>query len=41
MDIQEILVYIILAVAIVFLLRKFVFKPKNKKGKCDTDCGCH
>lgn len=39
MDLQEILVYIILGVAIVFLAKKFFFKTKSKKN-CDTDCGC-
>ena len=36
---QEIFVYIIVVLAVVFLVKKFFFKPKNKKG-CDTDCGC-
>ncbi len=36
---QEIITYIILGIAVLYLLRKFVFKPKNNK-KCDTDCGC-
>jgi hypothetical protein len=38
--IQEIIAYGILAVAVVFLARKFFFKKKKKNG-CDTDCGCH
>jgi predicted small secreted protein len=41
MDVQEVLLYVILGLAVVFLLRKFVFKPKNKKGNCDSDCGCN
>jgi hypothetical protein len=36
---QEILVYIALALAIFFLIRHFFFKPKKKSG-CDTDCNC-
>jgi flagellar biogenesis protein FliO len=36
---QEVITYIILVIAVYFLVRKFIFKPKNKKG-CDTDCGC-
>ncbi len=37
---QEILVYIALGIAIFFLVRKYIFKPKKKKGDCDTDCKC-
>lgn len=36
---QEILVYIALAIAIGFLIKPYVF-PSKKKGKCDSDCGC-
>ncbi|PCH49447.1 MAG: FeoB-associated Cys-rich membrane protein [Flavobacteriaceae bacterium] len=36
---QEYLVYIVLGIAIVFLVKKYFFK-KKKKGKCDSDCGC-
>ncbi len=36
---QEIITYIILGISVLYLLRKFVFKPKNN-GKCDMDCGC-
>jgi len=36
---QEVLVYIILGFAVLFLFRKFIFKPKSKNG-CDTDCDC-
>lgn len=37
---QEIIIYILLGAAIVYLFRKFIFKGK-KKSNCDTDCGCH
>jgi large-conductance mechanosensitive channel len=37
--IQEIIAFTILALAVVFLARKYFFK-KKKKGGCDTDCGC-
>jgi len=38
---QEILVYVFVAVALAFLVRKFFFKPgaKNNKG-CGPDCKC-
>lgn len=36
---QQILVYITLAFAIGFLVKKYFFKSKKKK-KCDFDCGC-
>lgn len=39
MDAQQIIAYLILGIAIVYLLRKFIFKSKKKKN-CDTDCGC-
>lgn len=37
---QQILVYIALGLAIFFLVRKYLFKPKKKGVGCDTDCGC-
>lgn len=40
MDIQEIIVYIIVAGAVGFLVKKFLLKKKNKPG-CGDDCGCH
>lgn len=36
---QEVLMYITVGLAVLFLVRKFVFTPKKKKG-CDPDCGC-
>lgn len=42
MDFQKILVYITLAIALGFLIRKFLWKKKSKKsGSCGDDCGCH
>lgn len=41
--IQNILVYITLALAVVFLVRKFIWKPKvkTKTAKaCGGDCNC-
>jgi len=37
---QEIITYIVLILAIYFLMRKFIFKPKGNKKGCDTGCGC-
>lgn len=34
---QDIIVYVALAVAVFFLLRKFVFKSKKNNG-CDSNC---
>jgi predicted small secreted protein len=39
MELQQIIVYTILGLAILFLVRKFIFKSKNEKG-CGPDCGC-
>jgi hypothetical protein len=41
MDFQEILVYVVLIVALGFLVRKFIWKPKSKKNCGDDGCGCH
>ncbi|HPW97584.1 MAG TPA: FeoB-associated Cys-rich membrane protein [Flavobacterium sp.] len=41
MNVQEILVYIALGIAIGFLVTKFIWKPKSKKGCDKDDCGCH
>lgn len=42
MNIQEILVYIVLVIAVAFLYQKF-FGKKRKKKDCggDDGCGCH
>ncbi|SHN17863.1 FeoB-associated Cys-rich membrane protein [Flavobacterium xinjiangense] len=41
MDIQEIIAFIALAIALAFLIRKFFLKKKSKKNCGDDDCGCH
>lgn len=45
MDIQQILVYLSLAVAVSFLVKKFFWKKTAKANKnsksCGDDCGCH
>jgi hypothetical protein len=38
--IQEILVYLTLAIAVVFLVKKFFFKKKKTDKNCGDDCGC-
>ena len=42
-SIQNILVFITLGLALMFLVRKFIWKPKKKASKaCGNDgCGCH
>jgi hypothetical protein len=37
---QEVIVYFLVALAVAFLMRKYVFTAKKKKN-CSTDCGCH
>nr|WP_273289762.1 FeoB-associated Cys-rich membrane protein [Winogradskyella sp.] len=41
--IQNILVFFALGLALLFLVRKFIWKPKSKSSSaCGTDdCGCH
>lgn len=41
MDIQSILAYIVLAIAVSFLVKKFFFKKKKSNGNCGDDCNCH
>jgi hypothetical protein len=41
MDIQEIIAFVALAIAVAFLVRKFFWKKKSKKNCGDDDCGCH
>lgn len=37
---QEIIVYLLVALAVVFLVRTYILPSKTKKG-CSTDCNCH
>ena len=37
---QEIIAFLILSIAIAFLIRKFFFKKKSKKNCGENDCGC-
>nr|WP_244462135.1 FeoB-associated Cys-rich membrane protein [Wocania ichthyoenteri] len=42
--IQNILAFTVLAFALIFIVKKFIWKPKKKTSKaCGTDdgCGCH
>jgi len=39
MELQEVAVYIILGLAILYLIKKFFLKPKQNKA-CGPDCGC-
>jgi len=39
-NMQQILVYIVVALAALFLLRKFIFKVKHKPG-CGNDDNCN
>ncbi|MFV8374317.1 FeoB-associated Cys-rich membrane protein [Flavobacterium sp. LB1P62] len=43
MDIQEIIAFVALAIALAFLIRKFFLKKKKSGKNCgsDNDCGCH
>jgi hypothetical protein len=41
MDIQEILAFSALGIALAFLIKKFFWKKKFKKNCGDDDCGCH
>jgi hypothetical protein len=37
---QKILAFFTLAIAIIFLFRKFFFKKKKTDKNCGEDCGC-
>ncbi|MCF6349864.1 MAG: FeoB-associated Cys-rich membrane protein [Flavobacteriaceae bacterium] len=39
MGFQEIIVYVILGLAVLYLVRKIFFKPNQNKD-CNPDCGC-
>ena len=38
---QEILAYVTLGIAVVFLFRKFFLKKKKSDKNCGEDCDCH
>jgi hypothetical protein len=38
---QQVLVYLTVALALIFIIRKFFWKKKAKKNCGDNDCGCH
>lgn len=38
--IQEILIYIALALSLYYLVKRFFFRKKKSKNGCDTDCNC-
>lgn len=37
---QEIAAYVLLGIAVIFLVRKYFFKKKNQKNCGSDDCGC-
>ena len=39
--IQNILTYITLGIAVVFLVKKFFFEKKKTDKNCGEDCNCH
>jgi hypothetical protein len=41
MDFQEILTYITLGIAILFLFKKFFLKKKKTDKNCGEGCDCH
>jgi glycopeptide antibiotics resistance protein len=43
MDIQEIIAFIALGIALAFLIKKFFFKKKKLDKNCGSgdDCGCN
>jgi len=41
MDIQSVLVFLSLLVAVGFLIKKFFLKKKRKKNCGDDNCGCN
>ncbi|TDE31434.1 MULTISPECIES: FeoB-associated Cys-rich membrane protein [Flavobacterium] len=43
MDIQEIIAFIALGIALAFLIKKFFFKKRKSDKNCSSgdDCGCH
>lgn len=41
MNIQGILAFVALGIAVAFLVKKLFWKKKSKKNCGDDDCGCH
>jgi hypothetical protein len=41
MDFQEILTYITLGIAMLFLIKKFFLKKKKTDKNCGEGCNCH
>jgi hypothetical protein len=42
MDIQEIIAFTALGIALAFLIKKFFFKKNKSDKSCGSDdCGCH
>jgi membrane protein implicated in regulation of membrane protease activity len=41
MDIQEIIAFVILALAVAYLLRKYFLRRKKQLVIAADDCGCH
>ncbi len=41
MEVQQLLVYLAFAAALIFLIRKFFGKKKAKKDCGNDDCGCN
>jgi glycopeptide antibiotics resistance protein len=43
MDVQEIIAFIALGIALAFLIKKFFFKKKKSDKNCGSgdDCGCN
>ena len=38
---QEIIAYVVLGIAVAFLIKKIFFKKKKSKDCGSDDCGCH
>ncbi|WP_208111790.1 FeoB-associated Cys-rich membrane protein [Sunxiuqinia elliptica] len=42
LNLQDILAYLAVITAVIFLIRKFFFNKKKSDSGCGgTDCGCH
>jgi len=41
-NLQNILVYLALLTALIYLVKKYFFKKKNRSSSgCESDCNCH